>query len=180
MYVAVVAIITHQVNYYTTRQIVALTRCFSAGRHARTYRHHLTQIPYNGRCRGNQPQPLRQRNLKEKTLFKMVHIPGIKNRAPDSLSQHPTGDHNPPKMVLHDDVHSIQEGTTVPPLHIPTQLIAGICTDDQPYSTHIDTQLRESLICSLESQHTGKYKPPHHLMQTWSPSSLPLKTASLN
>ena len=52
----------------------------------------------------------RLRNLKEKTLryrFKMAHIPGVKNRAPDTLSRHPTGDQNPPKMVLHDDIHGI-------------------------------------------------------------------------
>ena len=67
----------------------------------------------------------RLRNLKEKTLryhFKMVHIPGVKNRAPDTLSRHPTGDHHPPKMVLHDDIHSIQESTAIPPTHIPIQL----------------------------------------------------------
>ena len=70
----------------------------------------------------------RLRNLKEKTLryhFKMVHIPGVKNRAPDTLSRHPTGDHHPPKMVLHDDIHSIQDSTVTPPPHIPTQLIAS-------------------------------------------------------
>ena len=36
----------------------------------------------------------RLRNLKERTLryqFQMVHIPGAKNRAPDTLSRHPTG-----------------------------------------------------------------------------------------
>ena len=71
----------------------------------------------------------RLRNLKEKTLryhFKMVHIPGIKNRASDTLSRQPTGDHHPYNMVLHDDIHSIQDSTATPPLHIPTQLMAGI------------------------------------------------------
>ena len=45
-------------------------------------------------------------NLKEKTLryhFRMVHIPGVKNRAPDAISRHPTGDQTPPKMQLLDD-----------------------------------------------------------------------------
>ena len=38
----------------------------------------------------------RLRNLKEKTLryhFRMVHVPGVKNRVPDTLSRHPTGGH---------------------------------------------------------------------------------------
>ena len=68
----------------------------------------------------------RLRNLKEKTLryrFKMVHIPGIKNRVPDALSRHPSGPTNPPKMTLQDDV-------TSPVLTIPTALMAGIITDE--------------------------------------------------
>ena len=43
----------------------------------------------------------RLRNLKEKTLryrFRMIHIPGVKHRATDSLSRHPTGDAE--KLVL--------------------------------------------------------------------------------
>ena len=54
------------------------------------------------------PNP-RLRNLKEKTLqyrFCMVHIPGIKHRAADTISRYPTGD--PVKMPLNDDVASIQ------------------------------------------------------------------------
>ncbi len=65
----------------------------------------------------------------------MAHIPGVKNRAPDTLSRHPQ---NPPKMVLHDDIHGIQDGTTAPTLHIPTQLMAGICTEDQLYSLEVE------------------------------------------
>ena len=60
----------------------------------------------------------RLRNLKEKTLryhFKMVHIPGVKNKTPDSLSRHPTGDQNPPKMVLQDDIHGICDNPSTPP-----------------------------------------------------------------
>ena len=99
----------------------------------------------------------RLRNLKEKTLryrFKMVHIPGVKNKTPDTLSRHPTGDHNPPRMVLHDDIHSIQNDTTIPPLHIPTQLMAGVCTDDQLSSIQMEKQLQESFTASLHSTHS--------------------------
>ena len=81
----------------------------------------------------------------------MLHIPGVKNRAPDTLSRHPTGDHHPPIMILRDDVHSIQDNIATPPLHIPTQLIAGICTDDQLHSTQAENQLQESIISSLHS-----------------------------
>ena len=73
----------------------------------------------------------RLRNLKDKTLrycFKMDHIPGVKNKAPDTLLRHPTGDYQPPKMVLHDDVHIIHDTSTMPPPPIPTNLTTGICT----------------------------------------------------
>ena len=53
---------------------------------------------------------VRLRNLKEKTLryrFTMVHIPGVKNRASDTLSRHPTGDPCPKRLHLQDDVSSL-------------------------------------------------------------------------
>ncbi|KAK3788810.1 hypothetical protein RRG08_029257 [Elysia crispata] len=61
----------------------------------------------------------RLRNLKEKTLqyrFRMVHIPGIKHRAADTISRYPTGD--PVKKPLNDDVASIQS----PPCLFPDSL----------------------------------------------------------
>ena len=103
----------------------------------------------------------RLRKPKGKTLryhFKMVHIPGVKNRASDTLSRHSTGDEHPPKMVLHDDIHSSQDGTVILPIDIPTQLIADICIDDQLYSLQIENRLQESLISSLYSTHTVNWK----------------------
>ena len=50
----------------------------------------------------------RLRNLKEKTLrykFRIIHVPGVKNRAADSVSRHPTG--KPSHLTLGDDVASI-------------------------------------------------------------------------
>ena len=102
----------------------------------------------------------RLRNLKGKTLryrFKMVHIPGIKNRAPDTFSRHPTGDHHPPKMILHDDMHSVQDLFATPPLHIPNQLIAGLSMEDLA-SSQMEDQLQESLISSLHSTHSVNWK----------------------
>ena len=77
--------------------------------------------------------------------------PWRQNKTSNTLSRHPTDDHNPPKMILHDDTHSIQNGTTTPPLHIPTQLIASVCTDNQSHSTQTKTQVQELLFSSLNS-----------------------------
>ena len=49
----------------------------------------------------------RLRNLKEKTLryrFTMIHIPGVKHKAADTLSRHPTGSTTPAMLQLQDDV----------------------------------------------------------------------------
>jgi len=49
----------------------------------------------------------RLRNLKERTLryrFSMIHVPGLKNRTPDALSRHPTGNPAPDRLSLPDDV----------------------------------------------------------------------------
>ena len=103
----------------------------------------------------------RLRNLKEKTLryhFKMVHIPGVKNRAPDTLSRHPTGNNQPPKMVLRDDIHTVQDSITIPSPRIPSNLMAGVCTDDQLYAIRVENQLQESLISTLHSTHTVNWE----------------------
>ena len=39
----------------------------------------------------------------------MIHVPGIKTKAPDILSIHLTDDTHPPNMVISDDVHNIQD-----------------------------------------------------------------------
>ena len=86
----------------------------------------------------------RLRNLKEKKLryrFKMVHIPGIKNRVPDALSRHPSGPPNTPKMTLQDDIAS-------PVLTIPTALMAGVITDE-PRDESTDDVIQESLASAL-------------------------------
>ena len=65
----------------------------------------------------------RLRNLKEKALryhFRMVHIPGAKNRATDAISRHPTGNLIPPKMQLSDDVFHISHFTLFPEHSSPT------------------------------------------------------------
>ena len=52
----------------------------------------------------------RLRNLKEKTLrygFKLIHIPGVKNKASDCMSRSPTGSPWPKKYHLEDDNDSV-------------------------------------------------------------------------
>ena len=54
----------------------------------------------------------RLRNLKEKTLryhFTMVHVPGVKHKAADTLSRHPTGSTKPDLMRLPDDIATSTE-----------------------------------------------------------------------
>ena len=97
----------------------------------------------------------RLRNLKEKTLqyrFKIVHIPGVRNKAPDALSRHPTGSTTPEQMILPDDIHAmeIQHPTRKP--KIPTILMAGISMDDQDQDEEdMDTTLQESMLLALSS-----------------------------
>ena len=98
----------------------------------------------------------RLRNLKEKTLryrFKMVHIPGVKNRAPDTLSRHPTGDPSPNRLHLQDDVSGVSH-TSQPQIRIPDHILAG------PHSVHSEisqttddseTLLQESMISTLDT-----------------------------
>ena len=53
----------------------------------------------------------RLRSLKEKTLryrFSMSHVPGLKNKAADALSRHPSSS-TPPEPLLEDDVASLTE-----------------------------------------------------------------------
>ena len=99
----------------------------------------------------------RLRNLKEKTLryhFRMVHIPGAKNRASDAISRHPTGNLIPLKMQLSDDVFHISHFTLSPELKIPLQLIAGIHLEDQQLCDDMENSLMHSMAAQLQDIHT--------------------------
>ena len=94
----------------------------------------------------------RLRNLKEKTLryrFRMVHIPGAKNRAPDTVSRHPTGTPHPPQMELTDDISTTSD-TAQPLLNIPHAFLAGIRQREEPCDFIEDTT-RVIAISSLHS-----------------------------
>ena len=97
----------------------------------------------------------RLRNLKEKTLryrFKMVHIPGIKHKAADALSRHPTGSPSPPKFFLPDDIAPMYDSS---PINEPS---IQPCTP-APDSTEVtntlelESNLKHAAICALDSLH---------------------------
>ena len=80
----------------------------------------------------------RLRNLKEKTLryrFNMVHVPGVKHKAADATSRHPTGTTNPEMMVLPDDVSSISEEDQVK--KFPSSIFAIEATEPFMYEDNI-------------------------------------------
>ena len=85
------------------------------------------------------PNP-RLRNLKEKTLryrFRMVHVPGIRHRATDCISRHPTG--APEKLILPDDIAAID--TTPAFFAYSGPLLTGLRTP----ATHINA-IEESVM----------------------------------
>ena len=64
----------------------------------------------------------RLRNLKEKTLrykFRMIHIPGVRHKAADALSRHPTGLTSPAMLVLPDDIAAASETSPLYQLALP-------------------------------------------------------------
>jgi len=92
----------------------------------------------------------------------MVHIPGIKNRASDTISRCPTGDPLPPKMqLLDDDVFNISHFLQSPELSIPLQLFAGIHGDGQQSSSDMEVVLRDSAVAQLGVIHTIDWDQVH-------------------
>ena len=60
----------------------------------------------------------RLRNLKEKTLryrFRMVYIPGVRHKAANAVSRHPTGPKTPEMLILPDDIAATSDALTPPP-----------------------------------------------------------------
>ena len=99
----------------------------------------------------------RLHNLKEKSLryrFRMVHIPGVKNRAPDATSRYPTGDLTPPKMQLSDDISHISYSTSSTELKAPLQLLANIHLEDQQPSDDMENVLMYSAAAQLKDLQT--------------------------
>ncbi len=83
----------------------------------------------------------------------MVHIPGVKNRAPDTLSRHPTGDPSPERLHLQDDVSPISHQSH-PQISIPDLILTGphsIFSDANQLMNNSETLLQESLISTLDA-----------------------------
>ena len=97
----------------------------------------------------------RLRNIKEKTLryrFRMVHVPGVRNKTPDALSRYPTGTTTPDKMLLPDDSHAniSHQGQHSP--SIPSNLLAGISADDGGHEAEqMEECIQEALAQALMS-----------------------------
>ena len=95
----------------------------------------------------------RLRNLKERTLryrFRMVHIPGVKNRTPDALSRHPTGTQTPDRMPLPDDNHANISHQAQHWPSIPSNMMAGISIEDCGEETdRMETCIQEALVHAL-------------------------------
>ena len=100
----------------------------------------------------------RLRNLKEKILrykFHMIHIPGVRHKAADALSSHPTGSTSPAMLVLPDDIAAASE--TSPPLPASTaghSFLAGLRGDENPLescSTTLDSQLASTATSTLQT-----------------------------
>ena len=84
----------------------------------------------------------RLRNLKEKTLryrFRMVHIPGVRHKAADAISRHPTGPTHPNPLTLPDDIAAIDNSTHL----CPGSLIG------HPFLTSIRTKESPQDSCSF-------------------------------
>ena len=98
-------------------------------------------------------------NLKEKTLryrFRMVHIPGVRHKAADAVSRHPTGTSNPDLLVLPDDIAAATATlAALPQLDAPGRsFLAGIRhSEPQPgtCSITIDDQLASSASSALST-----------------------------
>ena len=94
---------------------------------------------------------IRLRNLKEKKLryrFRIVHIPGVKHKAADALSRHPSGTPNPEALPIPNDVADIHATLPLPTFN--KSLLAGIRTTD--LQTNSPTTIEKELLsCAIQS-----------------------------
>ena len=100
----------------------------------------------------------RLRNLKEKTLrykFCMIHIPGVRHRAADALSRHPTGPTSPELLTLPDDIAAASEPSIpLPAGYAGHSFMASIRSDEHPltsFSTTTDSQLASTATSALKT-----------------------------
>lgn len=90
----------------------------------------------------------------------MLHVPGLKNRAPDALSRHPTGDPKPNQLILPDDISYVAATTALNALRSTTwDEVRLATTSDVGMKTLVDIiesgmpELRENLPPNLQIYH---------------------------
>ena len=98
-------------------------------------------------------------NLKEKLLryhFKMIHVPGLKNLAADSMSRHPVG--KATKMTLIDDISALDNAIEHSNDHnsipfLPGSFIANICisNESEKFLTSCENATTIHALNSLQS-----------------------------
>ena len=98
---------------------------------------------------------IRLRNLKEKTLrykFTMIHIPSVKNKAPDTVSQHPTGDTQPERFHLTDDISSAMsqhQEDSLSDSAVRHHFLAGIRCNDDHITQSVDTSSENGMLSTV-------------------------------
>ena len=96
---------------------------------------------------------IRLRNLKENThccKFKMMYIPGVKNKASDSISQRPSGTRDPERSYLEDDVTLTSANCATYLDQSPRIFMDMIRTSDET-PTEIDRTLSEIPSATLDT-----------------------------
>ena len=97
----------------------------------------------------------RLRNLKEKTLrykFTMIHIPGVKNKAADTVSRHPTGDTQPETFHLTDDISSAMsqhQEDSLSDSAVRHHFLAGIRCNDDHITQSVDTSSENGMLSTV-------------------------------
>ena len=97
----------------------------------------------------------RLRNLKEKTLrykFTMIHIPGVKNKAADTTSRHPTGDTQPERFHLTDDISSAMsqhQEDSLSDSAVRHHFLACIRCNDDHITQSVDTSSENGMLSTV-------------------------------
>lgn len=95
----------------------------------------------------------RLRNLKEKTLrykFRMVHVPGVKNKAADAVSRYPSGPQITDKLPLDDDIAAVDMVPLSVPLLYHSSFLAGIRVLETISQDDPDDGIQKSAIAGLQ------------------------------
>ena len=96
-------------------------------------------------------------NLKEKTLpfhFKLVHVPGKRHFTADVISRYPSGNHNPDRLYLQDDIDTSASATEVTDglmLSAATAMFEEEYNDSAVTSASFEENLNRDAMATLSS-----------------------------